>query len=358
MAENTLGSVLHAHGGRLAGDGVPATDIEQVAASISEWSQWFGAWAKLGERYRQEAEDALAAGARVTAGEMYWHASLSYQYAQFLWFHEPERREEGQRRKQELYRTGAPYLLPPAERFDLPIDHAAVPGYVRFPPGEGETPCVVLLGGLESTKEESYLFEQMCLRRGLAVCTFDGPGQGEMFFQLGLMEDFERYTSRVIDHLAGLPRIDANRIGILGRSLGGYYAVRSAALEPRIKACVAWGALYDMSWWEGIPPLTQSGFLHVTRRNRDDALRFLKEAITLDGIAERLRCPLYVLHGAQDTVIPGNQVERLEADTRAIEDRTFNIPEEGNHCCHNMYAIVRPRMADWLAAKLEASSQV
>jgi hypothetical protein len=33
---------------------------------------------------------------------------------------------------------------------------------------------------------------------------------------------------------------------------------------------------------------------------------------------------------------------------------TFDIPEDGNHCCHNLYAVVRPRMADWLAERLDA----
>jgi hypothetical protein len=38
----------------------------------------------------------------------------------------------------------------------------------------------------------------------------------------------------------------------------------------------------------------------------------------------------------------------------AHPDMTFDIPENGNHCCHNLYAVVRPRMADWLAERLGA----
>ena len=34
-------------------------------------------------------------------------------------------------------------------------------------------------------------------------------------------------------------------LGILGISLGGYYAPRAAVFEPRIKACVAWGGIWD-----------------------------------------------------------------------------------------------------------------
>ena len=259
----------------------------------------------------------------------------------------------GQRRKQELYRIAAPYLVPAARRFDLDLDRFTIPGYLRLPPGDRQAPCVILLGGLESTKEESYLFEQMCLRRGLATCTFDGPGQGELFFQTGLRTDFERYCSRVIDYLEEQPAIDSSRIGVLGRSLGGYYAVRSAALDRRLQACACWGALFDLSWWDRIPRTTQDGFVYVTRMpDRPSAEGYLQRAVDLRGVAEELRCPLYVLHGGQDTILPGEQVERLDTATRKVQDRTLQVEPEGNHCCHNLSPIVRPHMADWLASRL------
>jgi len=104
---------------------------------------------------------------------------------------------------------------------------------------------VIVLGGLESTKEESYRFENLCLARGLATCTFDGPGQGEMYFQAKLRPDFHRFRSAVLDWLEKRPEIDADRIGIISRSLGGFYAIHSAAHDPRFKACVCWGVLFD-----------------------------------------------------------------------------------------------------------------
>ena len=39
------------------------------------------------------------------------------------------------------------------------------------------------------------------LRRGMATFTFDGPGQGETWFQGGMIVDFERATSAVIDYV-------------------------------------------------------------------------------------------------------------------------------------------------------------
>ena len=58
------------------------------------------------------------------------------------------------------------------------------------------------------------------------------------------------------------------------------------------------------------------------------------------------------LHGAQDELIPPQQVERLRKAMAQRPNVTFDIPADGNHCCHNIYAVVRPRMADWLAERL------
>ena len=109
----------------------------------------------------------------------------------------------GQRRKVELFDRAAPHLSPAGERVEIAFEGATIPGYLRLPAaaGDGPFPCCVLIGGLESTKEESHLFENLCLERGIATFAFDGPGQGEMFFEVKLGPDFERYSSAVLDHL-------------------------------------------------------------------------------------------------------------------------------------------------------------
>ncbi len=357
MADAILEKVWKVHGLRMAGDGVPAGDIAAGQRQVSRWEDWFGYWAGRGAYNEGLARGALARGRRVSAGELFWQACMAYHYAQFLWFHDPQTRDAGQRRKVELYREAAPLFVPAAERFDIPFEGFAIPGYLRLPPGrKGRMPVAVLLGGLESTKEESYLFENRCLLRGLATCTFDGPGQGEMYFQVKLRPDFHRFTSAVADWLATRPEIDAGRLGVLGRSLGGYYAVHSAAHEPRFQACVAWGVLYDLSYYEGMHEPTRTGFAFVAGyKNRAEAAPYLKETINLDPHAERVRCPVYALHGAQDDLIPASQVDRLRAALKHNPDVTFDIPKDGDHCCHNLYHVVRPRMADWLAERLHGA---
>jgi 2,6-dihydroxypseudooxynicotine hydrolase len=336
--------------GRMLADGIPYPDFEAARQRVQSGEDWFEIWMGFSRRYEQLGEQALERGDTVSGGEWLWHASLSAHYAQFMWFHDPARRDAGQRAKSALYMRAAPHLLPAAERTEIPFEDTSIPGYLRRPlEVDGPVPCAVLIGGLESTKEESCLFEGMCLRRGIATFAFDGPGQGEMFFERKLVPDFERYVSAVVDHLEDVDSVDAARLGVLGRSLGGYYSVRAAACEPRLRAAVAWGACFNLSDFDTMPPHTRDGFLYVTGiEDRARAAAYLRDAIDLSDVAGELRCPTFVIHGRHDAIFSMRQVEELREH---VTDAPLEIVVEpdGDHCCHNMGAIVRPRMADWIA---------
>ncbi len=338
--------------GRMLSDGIPPSDFAEAAA-LDDVSKWFDFWAEKGRAYEKLGDEAIAAGATVSGGEWLWHASLSWHYGQFMWFHEIELREKGQRQKVELYKRAAPHFLPAAVRIEVPIDNAVIPGYLRVPAGTGPHPCVLLIGGLESTKEESYLFEALCLRRGVATFSFDGPGQGELFFDVKLQPDFERYASAVLDELESRPELDAGRLGVLGRSLGGYYAMRSAAADPRLQACVSWGAFLDMSDFDTMPEHTADGFVYVSGyTDKDEGRAYLEKALDLGDIIDQLACPTYVLQGVHDPIFPQRQTDLVIEALGGKPNVEIVVEPDGDHCCHNMGQIVRPRLADFLAAKL------
>jgi 2,6-dihydroxypseudooxynicotine hydrolase len=179
MSADILQHVWDANSIRLIADGVPAGDLSVAKAQLKRWDDWYPFWAGRGDVYEQLAREALARGRKQSAGELFWQACLSYHYAQFLWFHDPKRRDAGQRRKVELYREAAPLFAMPAERFDVPFEQFAIPGYLRLPPHRrGRVPVAIILGGLESTKEESYRIENMFLTRGSQPAPSTGRGRG------------------------------------------------------------------------------------------------------------------------------------------------------------------------------------
>ena len=101
--------------------------------------------------------------------------------------------------------------------------------------------------GLDSTKEEMRTNEEVFLDRGIATFAFDGPGQGEPEYDLPIRPDYEAPVAAVIDTLETRRDLDTSRLGLWGVSLGGYYAPRAAAFEPRVRACISLTGPFDFA---------------------------------------------------------------------------------------------------------------
>jgi len=337
---------------RMLADGMILQDI-RLAASIAEWSEWGDFWIQCALEHEQLALNSSERGYARTAGEHLVRASLCAHYGQFLYFEYPETKRRAAELKARLFRKAAPLISPPAESVEIPYGGVALPGYLRVPTGRPPFPAVVLLGGVDAAKEDAYQFSNLCLARGLATIAIDGPGQGEALYRgLALGPDFHHAVSAVVDELTHRREIDAGRIGIIGRSLGGFLAPQAAALDKRIRACVAWGALYDLSSFDSKPPLIRDAYRFVTGSRDWEEAKQRTAFINLKGIAERITCPLYVVHGEKDNSVPPANAQRLVAEAQGPA-KLWLVPDS-IHCNHEVAHIVRPDMADWLAKELGA----
>jgi 2,6-dihydroxypseudooxynicotine hydrolase len=341
---------------RLAADGVDVNDVLTVRARVSGWTDWPSAWADIGDGYRALAADRSAIGHDLSAGEALVRASLAYHCGQVVAFHAPEEKAELQARKVAAFRDAAPLLTPPAERIEVAYEGITLPGYLRLPAGtDGRMACVLLVPGLDSTKEDFTTIADMCARRRLATFAFDGPGQGEVRASAPLAEGYEGCIAAVFEAIAQRPEIDQARIGTLGRSLGGYYVVRAAAADPRIAATVVFGGCYDLGDWPNMPPLIRDGFRHATGAADEDEARGLMGAASLDDCIDQVQTPVLVVHGRRDGIFHWSQATRI---AEALPGRaTLMMDDDGVHCCHNHAFEYRTAMADWLAAMLASGEQ-
>jgi len=338
----------------MVAQGIDYNDLVATTTRIRAWDDWYREWCATGAMHEELARRSEAHGETVSATEAYLLAAMAYHFACNNFTHDLDQYVPAHHKKVACYARAAPHLSPPAERHEVPLDGLRMPAYLRVPPGRERPPVVVIISGLESTKEEHRTFEDGLLRRRLATFSFDGPGQGETWFQAGMIVDFERATSAVIDHLERQPTVDADRLGAFGPSMGGYLAPRSAAHDGRIKACAVSGGSFDRSRLLDRldDPFDFARWSHIWKVYDKDRLADLTRQSTLEGLASKIRCPLLIVHGTLDFV-PLDQARRLYAEAGGPKELV--VLEGGNHVCNNMPYRYRPLVGDWLARQLGAA---
>ena len=242
------------------------------------------------------------------------------------------------------------YLDPDAERIEVPLDGGRVVGNLRRPPQEERPPLVLLVPGLDSTKEEFFKLENVFLDRGMATLSMDGPGQGESGYDLPIRPDYDVAVAAVLDAIADRRDVDRERVGLLGVSLGGYYAPRVLAFEPRVKAGVGLSGPYRFSdIWDTVPPQTRETFVAKSFASDDEEGRAKAAELDLSGVAERIQQPYLAITGKLDRLIPWEQTERA---AREAPNGVFLLHADGNHGCANVPYKTRPVAADWLREQL------
>jgi pimeloyl-ACP methyl ester carboxylesterase len=335
---------------RMVTQGVDYNDFVRTTAGIERWGEWLDAWSKTAELHLRLAREAEETGRRRTAGEAFVRAALCFHFAKYVWVVDAERNRETTIRARDALYAAHRLLDPTAERIEAPLDGAAVIGNLRRPSEPERPPLVLLIPGLDSTKEEFFNFERVFLDRGLATLSLDGPGQGEGGFELAIRPDYEIAVAAMLDALERRDDLDLGRVGAAGVSLGGYYAPRAAAFEPRLRAVAGVSGPRNFGeLWDELPMLTRESFVHYSRSADLESGRERALELDLTGVAGRISQPLLVVTGKLDRLIPWESTKGVADEA---PDSTFVLYEEGNHVCNNVAYRYRPLLADWLAERL------
>lgn len=349
--DERVASAIATWGPRFTTNGVTVADYEAVTASLGSWDDWCAAWSAAARPHEALGAEALDEDRYLSAGVHYAQAAVYHHFAKFLFVQDPDQMRAAHAAAVRCLDTALPYLDPPGQRLEIPFDGARLVGVLRLPGGPRPAPVVVMIPGLDSAKEEFRTTEELFLRRGLGTFSVDGPGQGEAEYELAIRPDWEVPGAAIIDALAARPEIDEARIGVWGVSLGGYYAPRLASGDPRVRACVALAGPY--AWgthWDDLPTLTREAFRVRSRSATEAEARSYTRTLTLEGRARAITCPLFVVTGKRDHMIPWQDAARLVDE--ASGPSTLLALEDGNHGCANVPAKHRPKTADWMARHL------
>src|SRR5262249_10865390 len=165
-----------------------------------------------------------------------------------------------------------------------------------------------------------------------------------------------RVIGAVIDVLEQRTDIDGRKVAVVGQSLGALYAPLAAAFEPRIKACVSNCGPFDFGpVLPTMPAASQETFPVRSHAKRLAEAHAIARGLSLAGVAEKIKCPLLVVFGAGDKLIPAAEGERLARGASGPTELV--VFEEGNHVCFNISYKFRPLTADWTAERLAATTR-
>ena len=336
---------------RFTMNGVTAGDFERITSGLEHWAEWCAAWSAVAAEHEQLGRDALAAGRDRSAGAHLSQAAVYYHFAKFLFVDDLDQMRTAHMAAVRCLDDSLPYLDPPGQRIEIPFEGSHLVGILRQPAGHGPHPVILMIPGLDSTKEELRSTEELFLERGVATFSVDGPGQGEAEYDLAIRGDWEVPGAAIIDRLAAEPGLDAARIGVWGVSLGGYYSPRVASGDDRVKACVALAGPYTFAdGWDSRPVLTQEAFRVRSKSPDMAAARAVAAGLSMEGRAELIRCPLLAVTGKRDRLIPWEHSARLVKEASGPAE--LLLLEEGNHGCANLAPFHRYLTADWVAEQL------
>ncbi|MFC6015973.1 alpha/beta hydrolase [Plantactinospora solaniradicis] len=138
------------------------------------------------------------------------------------------------------------------ERVEFIADGITLVGTLRLPDADRALPAIALTGPLTGVKDQvAGLYAERLARSGFATLAFDHRGFGESGGRQGHEDSQGKLADlrAAVTVLASRSEVDPGRIGLVGICLGGGYAVRAAAGDPRVRAVAGIAGAYNSPAW-------------------------------------------------------------------------------------------------------------
>jgi 2,6-dihydroxypseudooxynicotine hydrolase len=330
------------------------SDLQRILGTVTDFGSWYPAWQAEAAAAERAGDRYLEDDATLSAGQMYLRAALCHHWGQLYLTRlgSPER-HQGRQERVRLYRSAAPLLSRPISRHEIPYEGTVLPAYLHAPvePATSPPPCVIMIPGADSVKEEYHAWAGCFAERGVAALAVDGPGQGELVGTLPMRpERWEEPIRAVVDYVIGSGLAHPTGIGIWGSSLGGFLAARAAAFEPRLRAAVSLGGFRDRRDFRVAPLQNQIGVMEdLMLHSLEETRAYVAANISLEGVCELIECPFLVIHGARDELVTVAEAQQMAEEAPRGEFVNF---ESGVHTCTNVNWELVPLMCEWVAAHL------
>ncbi|WP_417318724.1 alpha/beta hydrolase family protein [Emcibacter sp.] len=326
-------------------------------------------WVSTAENLLELAAEDEAAGRNISASAKLERASLYMFVAERMQGHSHPGRRETYARAREAFDTSTRLGHLNRERIEIPLATGHMPALFTRAPGGGPKPVVIYCNGLDSCKELLYWsrLPEALARRGISTLSVDQPGSGEALRLQNLPVDphSENWASKAVDWLETQPDVDQKRLGMTGISLGGHFAPRAVAYEPRFASGAVWGANHNWAEVqqkrlksEGENPVPHYWAHVMWAFGAKDMEEFHRKSadMHLNGVMDRIKVPFLVTHGEKDRQISLDYAyqsfDQLTNSPRR-ELKIFTAREGGvEHVGADNMSFGRHYIADWFAETL------
>ena len=333
------------------------SDLQEVCRRIGKFVDIPREFARAAARREEQGWQAEADGHFPEARDHYYIAACFYTNAMWAVYEDGNPRRLGwQEKKRACYDKFILYAGRSIERVELPYQGKSIQALLHLPTGikAGEkVPCVMYIPGMDGVKEDTPATGDPFIERGFAVLAIDGPGQGETR-ERGITCTASNYADAgklACDYLARRPEIDAERIGIMGSSMGSYWAPRVVAEDKRFKACAVSGvcmepgqyAIFNMS-----SPTFKLNYMYMSGYDEEAAFDEFAKTLTLKGVTSRITCPYMVVAGEDDEHCDMKFVYELMSEIAG--PKLLYVFEGERHSIRNPRA--RSLVINWLIDRL------
>jgi dienelactone hydrolase len=309
--------------------GIDDAMLANVLGGVRHLDDWPTAWEAEGDRHMQEGNHHFAAPCFYVAQRVLLTDSLL---------------------KQRLYdKCLRAYAQlphdPPIERLSLTHGPNTIAGYLQVPHSNQPVPLVVMVPGITMAKEEMHPYAEPMLRRGVAVCRIDSPRYGETTGMLALGS--ERNPAAVAEHLSHDPRIDTDRIHLFGLSMGGVWALHSAATPTVARSVTTIATPFrPEEYLDELPTMNLTALQHMTGARNFDEVLAVAHAMNLDRVGASIEIPIRAYHGGRDRTVPPSELDRFAMSLSApVSTQLFERDHHG--CVEHLETIVGETLA-WI----------
>ncbi|TAK06527.1 alpha/beta hydrolase [bacterium] len=341
---------------RNCGPGVEG-EIREISRRVQKFTDIPREFSRAAECREGLAREAEKAGHEVEAREHYYVAAIFYINAMWAIYEDNNaKRIAWGEKKRACYDKFIQFAGRPIERVELPYEGKAIAALLHLPPrmkaGE-KVPCILYIPGMDGVKEDNPIHADPFLERGIAVLAIDGPGQGETRAR-GVKctaANYEEAGRLACDYLVRRPEIDANRLAIMGSSMGSYWGPRVAAAEPRFKACAVSGVCVEpgqYSIFNTASPTFKLNYMYMSGYDNEEAFDEFAKTLTLKGVASKITCPYLIVAGEDDELCPIEFVYQLMEEIRS--PKVLVVYEGEKHSIRNPRS--RTLIVDWLTDRL------